>query len=101
MSPSPPLSTTVAAGHLKPQGTRLRRLQLSQASSEHLPNSSAVECFPGTGSTAEDPALQRVKQVSRTNVPLLSQAAHIPCPPPKGYGIINYYVYILMCMCFI
>lgn len=91
MSPSPPLSTTAASGHLKPQGIRVRRLQLSQGSSEHLPNSSGVGCFPGTGTTAGDPGLQRVKQVTRTNVPLLSQAAHIPCPPPKWYGN-NYYI---------
>ncbi|XP_026221270.1 leucine-rich repeat-containing protein 56 isoform X2 [Anabas testudineus] len=84
MSPSPPLGTIAPSGHLKPQGIRARRLRLSQATSEHLPDCSGVRCFPGTGTTARvtDRVLQRVEQVTTTNVPLLSQAAHIPRPPP-------------------
>lgn len=106
MSPSPPLGTIAPSGHLKPQGIRARRLRLSQATSEHLPDCSGVRCFPGTGTTARvtDRVLQRVEQVTTTNVPLLSQAAHIPRPPPthsdglmgSRYGIIKYYVLILI-----
>lgn len=111
MSPSPPLSITAASGHLKPQVIRARRLRLGQASSEHLSAYSGVGCLTGTGTRAgdTDPKLQRVQQVTRTDVPLLPQAAHIPRPPTTNgdgamgswYGNEQILSYIYVCVFYI
>uniref|UniRef100_A0A7N9ASU4 Leucine rich repeat containing 56 n=1 Tax=Mastacembelus armatus TaxID=205130 RepID=A0A7N9ASU4_9TELE len=94
MSPFPPLRATAASGCPKQQGIRARRLRLSKASSEHLSYSSTAGCSAGTGMTAgdTDPAVHGVQQVTRTTVPLISQAAHRPYPPPTsalGEGLMS------------
>ncbi|KAG7522822.1 hypothetical protein JOB18_031460 [Solea senegalensis] len=83
MSPCPPVSAAAAPGVRKPQGIRARRLRVSQASSEHL-----VSCSHGTGATAGDTDLTspKVQPVTRTNVPVLPKAAHIPHVPPARAG---------------
>ncbi|XP_029289423.1 leucine-rich repeat-containing protein 56 isoform X2 [Cottoperca gobio] len=82
LSPSPPLSATRTTGHRKQPGIRARRLLLSQTNSEHLPNFS-VGRSPGTGSATGDTdlTLQRVQQLTRTDVRLLPLPAHTPRPP--------------------
>nr|XP_020474189.1 leucine-rich repeat-containing protein 56 isoform X2 [Monopterus albus] len=94
MFPAPPFSATVALGLSKPQGIRARRLQLSQTSSELLPDSVRAGCSRGTGTRAgaTDPPVQRVQQRTRASVPLLAQPVHIPRPPPTsapGEGLID------------
>ncbi|XP_070829089.1 leucine-rich repeat-containing protein 56 [Chaetodon trifascialis] len=86
LSPSPPLSSTAVTASCRSLGIRARRLRLSQNNSEHVPDFSRVGRFPGTGATAgdTDPTLQRVKQLTGTDVPLLPPAAHIPRPPASS-----------------
>lgn len=81
MSPSPCIRAT-AANHRLP-GIRARRLHLGQTSLEcgrDYNRSSGTGKF--TGDT--DLRLQRVQQLARSNVPVLSLPARIPCPPPKN-----------------
>ncbi|XP_044049829.1 leucine-rich repeat-containing protein 56 isoform X2 [Siniperca chuatsi] len=92
LSPSPPLSATAATGNRKPPGIRVRRLRLSQTSSEHLPDFSRVGRSRGAGATVGDLTLLRVQQLARTDVPLLPLPAHIPRPPPTsalGEGLMD------------
>ncbi|XP_076590083.1 leucine-rich repeat-containing protein 56 [Chaetodon auriga] len=86
LSPSRPLGSTAVTASCRSLGIRARRLRLSQNNSEHLPDFSRVGRFLGTGATAGDTDLthQRVKQLTRTDVPLLPLAAHIPRPPKSS-----------------
>lgn len=81
LSPSPCIRAT-GANHRLP-GIRARRLHLGQTSLERgrdCSRSSGTEKF--TGDT--DLRLHRVRQLARSNVPVLSLPAHIPRPPPKN-----------------
>ncbi|XP_023271303.1 leucine-rich repeat-containing protein 56 [Seriola lalandi dorsalis] len=94
LSPSPPVSATTASGSRNLQGIRARRLRLSQAKSEHSADSSRVGSSHRTGTTAGDTdrTLQKIQHVTRTCVPLLPQAAHIPSRPPTnamGEGLVD------------
>ncbi|XP_026032216.1 leucine-rich repeat-containing protein 56 isoform X2 [Astatotilapia calliptera] len=74
VSPSPPLKGSATAVDLKPQGIRARRLHLSQARPQYLPEfSSAFEICRTSGDTD--------KQMS---VPPMTLPAPIPHPPPTA-----------------
>ncbi|KAG7238114.1 hypothetical protein INR49_030176 [Caranx melampygus] len=77
--PSPPASATVASGGRNSRGIRAHRLRLSQNKSERLCDSSREGCSHRTGTTTGD---SDGTHVTKTSVPLLRQAAHIPCRPP-------------------
>ncbi|XP_030587977.1 leucine-rich repeat-containing protein 56 isoform X2 [Archocentrus centrarchus] len=78
--PSPPLKGTAAAGNLKLQGIRARRLHFSRASSQDLSEFSRVEYSAEIAMTAADTD----QQISRNNVPPVAISAPIPHPPPSA-----------------
>lgn len=94
VSPSPPLKGSATAVDLKPQGIRARRLHLSQARPQYLPEfSSAFEICRTSGDTD-----------LQMSVPPMTLPAPIPHPPPTAapserlkhsrYVIIKKYLYI-------
>uniref|UniRef100_A0AAQ5ZBF4 Uncharacterized protein n=2 Tax=Amphiprion ocellaris TaxID=80972 RepID=A0AAQ5ZBF4_AMPOC len=86
LSPSPPLSATAATGKRTLSQIRARRLRLSQANSENVPDFSRVACESGPGTTPADAdlILHRVQQMTRTKVPVLPQSGHVLHPPPTS-----------------
>ncbi|XP_004563451.1 leucine-rich repeat-containing protein 56 isoform X2 [Maylandia zebra] len=74
VSPSPPLKGSATAVDLKPQGIRARRLHLSQARPQYLPEfSSAFEICRTSGDTD-----------LQMSVPPMTLPAPIPHPPPTA-----------------
>ncbi|XP_024863134.1 leucine-rich repeat-containing protein 56 isoform X2 [Kryptolebias marmoratus] len=84
LSLSPPGHCVASApSNRKLSRVRARRLRLSQASSEHLPEVSRTRCVLQTTTPAAetDLSFERVQHLARTNLPPVTTVTQIPHPP--------------------